>query len=221
MSRVTPEYLAAEFRRKLRRKLTRSATLDDVIDSLMDCVPLAAYETPSLVDNGIVRFCDDVDGMTADDLTGNLWGAHLALPEGEHITLYISSSGGELAAGLAIISAMHEIRRKGRVLNTVIQGSAMSMASFIAQAGTKRMIEPYAVMMLHNIGYGVSGARLDSHEDSLEGSKKETDGAFRIYSQATGKPIEYWKEKLNRRDWYLSAQEALEENLVDEILAIP
>jgi ATP-dependent Clp protease protease subunit len=137
------------------------------------------------------------------------------------ITLYLSSCGGENTAGLSIISTIHGIRRSGRIVNTHIQGSAYSMASFIAQAGTRRYIESYGTMMLHDIHWGVSLARRDQHIDYLEGAEIETDAVFQLYAERSGKPIAFWREKLKRRDWFVSAQEALDLGLVDEILPIP
>lgn len=222
MSRITAQFLADTFKRKLTGKVMKSVKIDDLVDTLMDEVPAAAFEATAPFDRGIVVLCKDVDDDSASEVVANLLAAHMSLKADKPITLYLSSGGGQSSSGLSIISTIHSLRRSGRVINTHIQGYAMSMASFIAQAGAKRFIEPYGIMMLHNIHYSVSYCeRQDFHEDALNGTHKERDAALSIYATRTGKPVSYWVNALERRDWYLSAEEALAENLVDEILTTP
>lgn len=194
--------------------------LDKLIPELIEEVPAAAFEPVQPVDEGILFYHGTVDESEVVDFQHDLMRAHLNLPKGVPITLNLSSVGGSVFAGLALISTIYEIQRAKRKVNVHVQGVAMSMGSVIAQVADYRTIEPSAFFMLHEVSYSMRGSTAD-HEEEREFSTKLQDALYRHYTARTGKPLSYYQENLYRRNWYLTAEEALQEGLVDAIVPAP
>jgi ATP-dependent Clp protease, protease subunit len=133
------------------------------------------------------------------------------------IQLYINSPGGSVSSGLGIYDIMQFV--KCDVATTCI-GLAASMGSLLLTAGTKgkRFILPHARVMLHqpHIMGGLSGQASDieiAANEMLNTKKRLTE----IYAAHTGQDF----DKLDRtmdRDFYLSAPEALDYGLVDQVV---
>lgn len=191
-----------------------------LVSELVSAVPTAAFDAIQPFDEGILFFHGSVEETEVQDLQHDLVRAHLNLPPGMPILLNLSSTGGSVYAGLALVSTIYDIQRKGRSVNVHIQGVAMSMASVIAQVANHRTIEPSAFFMLHKISYGLRGST-DDHEEELAFTNKLHEAMFSIYSARTGKKPEEYMAKLRKTNLYLDAREALKEGLVDEIIDAP
>ena len=118
------------------------------------------------------------------------------------ITLNLSSVGGSVFAGLALIGTIYDLQREGREVNVHVQGMAFSMASVIAQVANRRTIEQSAYFMLHEVSYAMRGSTAD-HEEEREFSTKLQDTLFWHYSARTGKPISYYRENLREEELVL------------------
>lgn len=141
------------------------------------------------------------------------------------ITMYVNSPGGSVVHGLAIYDTMRYISSP---IHTVIIGQAASMGSLLAQAGDKRYITQNARHMVHRVSSGTGGTSGSIHvqelefEDArrrLEESKKLNEKLTQIYvdHNTAGKTYEEFFEMM-KFDTYLSAEEAIELGLVDEII---
>ena len=123
----------------------------------------------------------------------------------EDITLYISSPGGKVFAGLSIIDTISLIKSK---VNMVVLDRAASMAAIILSVGAKRYCYKNSVVMIHNIS-GVSSnmRRIDSIDEDV----------MKLLSKNTGKSQE---ELSKAMEWdnYMDAQEAKEMGFIDEII---
>ena len=133
----------------------------------------------------------------------------------KEILFYINSPGGSVTHGLAILDTMDFIRCDVR---TVVMGQAASMGSLLASSGTKgkRMILPNARHMIHQVSSGARGTAIDMKiqlEETLKLNKLLTE----IYVKNTGKTYEQLEKDMSR-DCYMSAQEALDYGLADEIV---
>jgi ATP-dependent protease ClpP protease subunit len=117
---------------------------------------------------------------------------------------------------MALYSTIQEIRRAGRTVNAHIQGTAMSAGSVLAQACDVRTIEPFASMMIHE-ACGGFWDKTSAVEDALLYQKRMDSMFCGIYASRSGKTTEYWKEKIARKDVYLTARESVSEGLVDRI----
>jgi ATP-dependent Clp protease, protease subunit len=143
------------------------------------------------------------------------------------IFFYINSPGGEVSAGLAIYDCMQFIKCDVR---TIVMGQACSMGSFLAQAGTagKRMVLPESRTMIHRVSSGTPGTSGSVHIQDLqfEDAKRSFDEAKRVNQRLTelyvkhnskGKTFDDMSEAM-KFDTYLSAQEAVNFGLADEVV---
>ena len=156
-------------------------------------------------------------GETNDD-TANLVVAQLLFLEMEDpdsdISLYINSPGGSVTAGMAIYDTMKYIRPQVR---TVCVGMAASMGAFLLMAGEKgkRLALPNAEVMIHQPLGGAQGQATDvaiRAEWLMKTKKKMT----AMMAEMTGQPLKKVQADVER-DYFMSAEEALEYHIIDEI----
>src|SRR5271165_468593 len=131
------------------------------------------------------------------------------------ISFYINSPGGVVSAGLAIYDTMQYVRSP---VSTVCVGQAASMGSLLLTAGAKgkRFALPNARVMVHQPSGGAQGQATDIEIQAREilTLRKRLN---EIYVRHTGQPIEAIERKLER-DSYMSAEEAKESGIVDEVV---
>ena len=158
-------------------------------------------------------------GLPIDDTIASLVIAQLLFLESEDpdkdIHLYINSPGGSVSAGLAIYDTMQYIRPD---VSTICIGMAASMAAVLLAGGAKgkRTALPNSKIMIHQPWGGVQGTASDisiQAEEILKTKKKINE----ILASHTGRSLEQI-EKDTDRDYYLSASEAKEYGLIDNVL---
>lgn len=133
------------------------------------------------------------------------------------INLYINSPGGVITAGMAIYDTMQFIKPP---VHTIVMGQACSMGSFLAQAGEpgKRKMLPYARHMIHQPSGGARGMQSDIAIQYQEITKMKT-MLTELYVKHNSKGKTYADfERDMDRDTFMSAQEALDYGLIDEIV---
>lgn len=161
-------------------------------------------------------------GEAVNDVTAGLIVAQMLFLEaedpGKDIQFYINSPGGSITAGLAIYDTMQFV--KCDVAVTCI-GLAASFGAFLLAGGKKgkRSALPNAEIMIHQPaihGNGVQGQASDIQivSEHLQKSKRRLN---RILAENTGKTIEQIAID-TERDYYMSAQEALEYGIIDNII---
>ena len=157
-------------------------------------------------------------GNAIDDNVANVVVAQLLFLERENpdadISLYINSPGGSVTAGMAIYDTMNYVRCPVR---TVCLGLAASMGAFLLMAGEKgkRMALPNSEIMIHQPSGGAQGQATDVRIQA-EWLLKTKQKMNRLMSEMTGKPLEQLELDVER-DHFMSAQEALEYGIIDEI----
>jgi ATP-dependent Clp protease protease subunit len=169
-----------------------------------------------LLKDRIIMLTTDVNEVSANLIVAQL----LFLEAEDHdkeILFYINSPGGAVVHGMAIYDTMQFIKCDVR---TVAMGQVCSMGSLLAQAGApgKRMILPNCRHMIHQPSGGYSGQVTDIEIHTKEILKMKRD-LTQIYVDHNSKGKTY--EDLARdmeRDYFMSAQEALDYGLVDEIV---
>ena len=157
-------------------------------------------------------------GSAIDDQVANAVVAQLLFLETDNpdadINLYINSPGGSVTAGMAIFDTMNYIKCPVR---TVCIGMAASMGAFLLMAGEKgkRLALPNSEIMIHQPSGGASGQATDVtiHAEWLLRTKNKMNG---LMAQMTGQPLEKIAHDVER-DYFMSAQEALEYGIIDEI----
>ena len=158
-------------------------------------------------------------GPVTDD-SANLIVAQMLFLEMEDpdadIMFYINSPGGSVSAGMAIYDTMQYLRCE---VSTLCIGMAASMGAFLLAAGAKgkRRALPNSDIMIHQPSGGASGQASDIaiHAEQILRIRKNLN---EILAKNTGKPLEVIERDVER-DHFLTAQEALEYGLVDEIIA--
>ena len=160
-----------------------------------------------LLNDRIIVLSEDVN-----DTSASLVVAQLLYLEGQDpdkdISLYINSPGGSISAGMAIHDTMQYIKCD---VSTICMGMAASMGAFLLASGTKgkRFALPNSEILIHQPLIGGQGGGL---------SGQTTDKMNRMLSEYTGQPLE--KIQLDtERDNYMSALQAKEYGLIDEVIA--
>jgi len=155
-----------------------------------------------------------------NDAVSSLICAQLLFLEAENpnkdISFYINSPGGVVTSGLAIYDTMQYIRPN---VSTVCIGQAASMGSLLLAAGAagKRFILPNARVMVHQPSGGAQGQATDIEIQAREILSLRA-RLNEIYVNHTGRKLKEIEEALER-DRFMSAQEALDFGIVDEVVS--
>lgn len=158
-------------------------------------------------------------GTPIDDHVANLVIAQLLFLQMEDpkkdINIYINSPGGSVTAGLAIYDTMQFVTCD---VTTYCLGMAASMGAVLLSAGTKgkRFALPNSDIMIHQVSGGAQGAASDV-ERTVEYMFKLKKRLIGILAMHTGKPDEQVRADSDR-DYYMTAAEAKEYGLVDEVI---
>lgn len=132
----------------------------------------------------------------------------------EPITLLISSPGGDVYAGLALIDTMQGLSCP---VNTVAMGMVASMASVILAAGTHRSAYPHAYVLIHQL-MGGSGMAQQSDIEIAANHAAELRGVLdELLAERSHATAEQF-HAMTERDCWCTAKRALELGLIDEIL---
>jgi ATP-dependent Clp protease protease subunit len=159
-------------------------------------------------------------GTPIDDNVANVIVAQMIHLESEDpdkdINLYVNSPGGSVYAGLMIYDTMQFIKPD---VATIGVGIAMSMGALLLAAGAegKRTALPNSKVLIHQVSGGFQGQGTD-----IEIQARETINLKRSLEEIIAKHSNQAVEKVSRdmeRDYYLTAQEALEYGLIDQVIA--
>lgn len=159
-------------------------------------------------------------GSTINDDVANILVAQLLFLDADDperdVSLYINSPGGNVYAGLAIYDTMNHLRAP---VSTFCVGMAASMAALLLSAGAKgkRNALPNSRVMLHQPSSGYQGTAADIEIAAKEvlDTRQRLNG---ILSEITGKSVQDIATDVDRDRW-MSAEEAAEYGLVDQVLA--
>ena len=167
-----------------------------------------------LLEDRVIFLTGEINDAVADTVVAQLIFLEAKDPN-KDICLYINSPGGSVTAGLAIYDTMNYIKCD---VSTICIGLAASMGAFLLSSGTKgkRYALPNSEIMIHQPLGGAQGQASDI-KIQAEHIIKTKNRLNKILSENSGKPIEQ-VEKDTDRDNYLSASEAKEYGLIDEIL---
>lgn len=145
------------------------------------------------------------------------------LEPGCPITLVLRSPGGYVIPGFHLFDTLVELRERGHHITTYALGYAASMAGILLQAGTRRIMGRNAWLLVHELGAGTWG-KLSEIEDEVKWARALMDRVTDIFvsrSRATNAPKKLTRSKFQsmyrRKNCWLSAREALEMGIVDEV----
>lgn len=168
-----------------------------------------------LLKERIVFLGEDVNHHTANIIVAQL--LHLAYENpDEDIKFYINSPGGSVYDGLAIYDTMNYIKPD---IQTIGIGLQASMGAFLLSSGTKgkRFVLPSSRIMIHQPSSGTRGKITDQEIDLRESIflKNELN---RILAKNTGQKLTKIEKDVDR-DYWMSAQEAVDYGLVDRVIS--
>lgn len=170
-----------------------------------------------LLEDRIIFLADQVDDATSSLVVAQLLYLEAKDPD-KDIQLYIDSPGGSITAGMAIYDTIQYIKCD---VSTICIGMAASMGAFLLAAGTKgkRYALPNSEVMIHQpliAGGGLSGQTTDIkiYTDHLVETKKKMN---EILAERTGQTYEKLCED-TERDNFMTAQQAKEYGLIDEVI---
>lgn len=159
-------------------------------------------------------------GQEVDDQIANLLVAEMlyldSTDPGKDIFLYINSPGGLSYAGMAIYDTMQHLTSE---VSTVCVGMGMSAAAMVLCGGApgKRLATPNSKIMIHQGSAGTKGAPRDM-EVHLREFLAITRRMAQIISFHSGRPLEQVERDIDR-DYFMTAEEAKEYGLIDEVFA--
>ena len=167
-----------------------------------------------LLKERIIFLGEEVNDVSASVIVAQLLFLESEDP-GKDIHMYINSPGGSVSAGLAIYDTMQYIKCD---VSTICIGMAASMGAFLLAGGTKgkRMALPNSEIMIHQPSGGAQGQATEiqiAAEHILRTKKKLNE----ILAANTGKPLEVIQQD-TERDNFMSAEEAKEYGLIDEVI---
>ena len=193
----------------------------------MNLVPIVVEQTSRgersydiysrLLEDRIIMIGAPID----DDVLANIVTAQMLFLEGKDpdadIVLYINTPGGSVSAGLAIYDTMQYIKAD---VQTWCLGRAYSMGAILLAAGApgKRYALPHAKALIHQpMATGISGQASDISIQAKE-ILHERDRLYTILAEHTGQDIDKIAKDADR-DFYMTADRALEYGLVDHVVA--
>jgi len=174
-----------------------------------------AYDIYSrLLKDRIIFLGGQINDAVANSVIAQLLFLASQSPE-KDIKLYLNTPGGSVTAGLAIYDTMQYVKPD---ISTVCVGLAGSMGATLLAAGArgKRFALPNSEILLHQVAGGVTGEAIEI-EITAKQILKIKEKLNKILAKCTGQPL----EKIERdtdRDFYLSADEAKEYGIVDEVI---
>ncbi|CAM3716103.1 ATP-dependent Clp endopeptidase proteolytic subunit ClpP [Mesobacillus thioparans] len=167
-----------------------------------------------LLKDRIIMIGDEINDQVANSVIAQLLFLEADNPD-KDISIYINSPGGSTTAGFAIFDTMEYIKPD---ISTICIGMAASFGAMLLLAGTKgkRFALPNSEIMIHQ---PLGGARGQATEIEISAKRilKLRDHVNKLISERTGQPMEKI-EKDTDRDYFMSAQEALEYGIIDKII---
>ena len=173
-----------------------------------------AYDIYSrLLRDRIIMLSGEIDDNLANSVVAQL--LYLDSVNHDTISLYINSPGGSITAGMAIYDTMNYVKSN---VSTICIGMAASMAAFLLSCGQKglRYALPNSEVMIHQPLGGAQGQATEI-KIAAERILKLKEKINRILSKNTGQDLEKIQND-TERDYFLSADEALDYGLIDKVI---
>lgn len=166
----------------------------------------------------VFEFDAEVDDLNVSTFSDWLKDRTRRFPE-QDLTVYLNSPGGSVYAGFVAMDAIREAEDAGSKVTVKVTGMAASMAGVIAQAATTRLIGKHSELMIHPVSNFQFGSfKSFQVADQAKFMERLTRKLFSAYASRSEK---WTEEKLfkkvdgERRDWWLQAEEAVEQGFMD------
>lgn len=167
--------------------------------------------------NHLYRFNSSVSSDSVKECMEKLTEWHRLDPECP-IEIIFSSPGGNIIAGFELFDFLQDLRYQGHHITTGTLGYAASMAGVLLQAGDVRWVGQQAWIMIHRAAFRAAGKTFEI-EDEVKFTQRLEDRILDIFTSRSKLSKTKIKRNWDRKDWWISADEAIEAGLVDEIRA--
>lgn len=169
-----------------------------------------------VLDNGNIFLYGEIASCVCEDIISCL--TYLYLRKVDPIRVYVGSPGGSIWYGIAIYDYIRTLVDARVQIYTIGQGHVASMGGVLLQAGSTRIMQKNAFLMIHEIS-GLSGGRTAEKEDEIKLCKRiQEEVILEILSERSSLSKTEIKRKWLRKDWWMSAGEALELGFVDQVV---
>jgi len=228
----TPEEIAAEIKKTkaetsnteaLARKTTaeaEQAELDLKIKVLEYDKAIEDHKKDKARDkeNFVYRFSGEVSSSTVSGCMKQLteWSR---IEPGCDMEIIFASPGGSIIDGFELFDYIQHLRNKDHHITTGTLGYAASMAGILLQAGDTRWVGQQAWVMIHRAAFGAWGKTYEI-EDEVKFVKRMEERILDIFTSRSKLTRNKIKRNWERKDWWISSDEAQELGLVDEIRAV-
>lgn len=166
---------------------------------------------------GTLFIAEYIDTCFAREIISQIGWLDANLSDEKDVKVVITCDGGEVFAGLAIYDSLVMLKETRKV-NVAVVGLAASMAAIILQAGTLRTATPNSRLLIHEVRqFKVGEERPSDMREEAEEMSKVSKILADILSKSTGRSSEEIERIWNKKDVWLSAEEALEFGLIDGI----
>ena len=169
-------------------------------------------------ENSLYRFTGEVSGTSVRNCMSKLTEWSRLKPEGD-IEIIFSSPGGSIIDGMELFDFIQHLRNKGHHITTGTLGMAASMAGILLQSGDTRWVGHQAWLMIHRAAFGAYGKTFEV-EDEVKLVKRMEERILDIFTTRSKLTANKIKRNWDRKDWWISADEALTAGLVDEVRAV-
>jgi ATP-dependent Clp protease protease subunit len=168
-------------------------------------------------ENFVYRFGSDVSSGSVGSCMKKLTEWHRRFPKCSMEIIY-SSPGGSIIDGFELFDFIQHLRGSGHHITTGTLGMAASMAGILLQAGDVRWIGHQSWLMIHRAAFGAWGKTFEI-EDEVKFVKRIEERILDIFVSRSKLTRNKIKRNWERKDWWISADEAVEMKLVDEVRA--
>jgi ATP-dependent Clp endopeptidase proteolytic subunit ClpP len=214
--------LAKEASARARKALAeaKSAEADQKLHTLQLETVEHSYARERASDDAVhvYRFIGAVTGDSVRKASSKLteWSR---MDPGSDMEIIFNSPGGYIFEGMALFDLIQGLRADGHQVTTGSHGYAASMAGILLQAGDVRWIGHQSWLMIHRAAFGASGQTFEV-EDAVEFTKRLEERIVDIFTSRSTLTTRQVKTNWNRKDWWISADEALTLGLVDEVRGV-
>lgn len=181
----------------------------------------AAYQATDL-ENHVLQFTDEVESGSVAEAIGKLSKWSRLDPKCD-IEIVLNSPGGDVIYGMYLFDFIQRLRRQKHKVTTVAMGHAASMAGILLQAGDVRVMAKESWLLIHQ-GSILTMGSMGKVEDTVAWAQEVEKRIVNIFydrSNATDAPKKLAKpaikKRMERKDWWLSSDQALSHGFIDEV----
>ena len=191
------------------------ADIQEVQARTRDILGKQAFEASQQYHNRVIHFNDIVEYRSCAKAITQL--SELARQSTEPVEILFHSPGGDIFSGWGLFDYMQLLRSSGIWVTTVVLGGAFSMAGILLQGGDWRVMTPHSWLMIHEAGMTNLTGTTAGLKDDVDLLKRIEMQGNEILAERSGLPVSEIEAKTNRRNWWMSSDEALEKGFIDEI----